>query len=89
MGCEANSQFKITPSDSKDVLLMADEHSSCCIRKCCGSIRPWTIAITRDDQPFSKHIRPYACMPGSCKVSDPAGLKGPLQAQSRATGDQR
>lgn len=72
MGCEARSEFKIGPTDDADAVeFMALEESSCCMRKCCGNIRPWTMNLhhkTNHGEKFVEFRRPYNWLPspGKC-----------------------
>lgn len=66
----ASKQFKITPKDSKDpVLLMLNEETGCCVRICCGPYRPWTISAKYPEsgKEFAVYNRPLRCLGGPLK----------------------
>jgi len=71
-GCEAKNEFHVTPTDNKKKIdLYALEESSCCIRKCCGSLRPWTTNVYYEklNGPlYARYLRPLRCMPANCKL---------------------
>ena len=70
--CLEPLQFFVTPTDDKKKHeLHAIEKSSCCIRYCCGSIRPWTTTVHYDNLKgpvFATYERPYRAMPACCKL---------------------
>ena len=64
-GCEAETEFNIATIDKpKDDIFHADEESSCCIRCCCPTHRPFTINLTRmgEKEVIVSYKRPCTCM---------------------------
>ncbi|KAJ1635959.1 hypothetical protein T492DRAFT_963006 [Pavlovales sp. CCMP2436] len=71
LGCEAKSEFAVTdPSGTR--LFYLSEKSSCLIRLCCASIRPWMTTLTlggeaAGGEPLVIYERPFRCHPGPMK----------------------
>jgi hypothetical protein len=55
LGCDANTEFKIaTMQNKKEDIMYATEDTSCCIRACCGSSRPFVITVSEGGQKGGK-----------------------------------
>jgi len=55
-GCDANEEFKFIV-DGKHTAMIA-EHSTCCMRFCCGGNRPWTTDMYVPEVPGSQPVVP-------------------------------
>jgi hypothetical protein len=71
-GCDANTEFNIATMESpQGNFLYALENTSCCIRFCCGPMRPFTINVyagTGAAGPaVASYERPFRCPLGNCK----------------------
>ena len=86
LGCDAKTEFKIaTMENMHQNVFYASENTSCCIRLCCGSNRPFTITLSeggeRGGPVHSLHERslafPLACFKCCCfqaiDVKSPTG----------------
>ena len=71
-GCEANTEFKISTKEQKDNdILYAIENTSCCLRCCCPSNRPFKITVSQGGKKGGAKIatydRAWACPVSCCK----------------------
>merc|ERR1711865_48708 len=71
-GCDANSQFKFVVNGEHTAMI--EEHSSCCMRFCCGGNRSWETKMVIGQSDNIENIpgilnfsRPFACRLGPCK----------------------
>lgn len=71
-GCEAETEFRIaTKENPHQDIFYAIEHSSCCMRTFCPTIRPFDMTVSlggqRGGQELLKIHRDVKCAPGPCK----------------------
>lgn len=71
-GCEANTEFKIATKENKKAnVFYALENTSCCLRFCCPSNRPFHITVSEGDKKggavVASYHRAWACPVSCCK----------------------
>jgi Scramblase len=72
MGCEVSNVYDMVSVQDKSPLFVARERSNCCLRICCGPLRPLELSVTENDNEGDDEIlhidRPFrwcccACIP--------------------------